>query len=484
MLPSQEHLKLSEYSSLYDILVKPEDELRRMNELMDFSFVRKELYDKYCHDNGRTAVDPVCLFKYLLLKAIHPQSDVDLVKRSFTDMSYKYFLGLTPEEEVIDASLLTKFRRQRIKDTNLLDMLISKSVSLAISKGIISRRSPVIVDSTHSLACYNLYSPKDFLQKRARNLLKVCSSFYNENFREEDLRPKGEMKTFEEEMSYCNGLVDTVQSSGMHRLIPGISQALNYLEEAIDDIKYEASLSKDTDARAGYKTKRRSFFGYKNHLAMTPEGIITSAVVTSGEKDDGKELKSLIEKSAENGVEASHIIGDTAYSGKDNIKYCEEEDIKLVSPLNPTISNGTRKDSDMFDYNKDAGMFVCPAGHLSVRKKKVKSSGNRNLKETYYFDIKKCEQCPLREGCYKKGAKQKSYSVTILSKEHKDQEEYEKSEEFKILMKKRRKIEAKNSELKNVHGLKKAFSFGIDNMEMQTVMSIFVVNLKRILKKD
>lgn len=367
MLASQGHLKLSEYSSLYDILVKSEDELRRMNELMDFSFVRKELYDKYCHDNGRTAVDPVCLFKYLLLKVIHPQSDVDLVKRSFTDMSYKYFLGLTPESDVIDASLLTKFRRQRIKDTGLLDMLISKSVALAISKGIISRRSPVIVDSTHSLACYNLYNPKDFLQKRARNLLKACSPFYNENFREEDLKPKGKTETFEEELSYCSTLADTVLSSGMHRLIPGISEALNYLVEAMDDIKYEASLSKDKDARAGYKTKKRSFFGYKNHLAMTPEGIITSAVVTSGEKDDGKELKSLIEKSAENGVEASHIIGDTAYSGKDNIKCCAAGNIKLVSPLNPTISNGTRKESERFVYNKDAGMFVCPAGHLSVK---------------------------------------------------------------------------------------------------------------------
>jgi hypothetical protein len=217
---------------------------------------------------------------------------------------------------------------------------------------------------------------------------------------------------------------------------------------------------------------------------MTPEGIITSAVVTSGEKDDGKELESLIEKSAENGVEASHIIGDTAYSGKDNIRYCEAKNIHLVSPLNPTISNGTRKESEKFDYNKDAGMFVCPAGHLSVRKEKEKSTGNRNSKEVYYFDIKECAQCPLREGCYREGAKQKSYSVTILSKEHKEQEEYEKSEEFKTLMKKRRKIEAKNSELKNVHGLKRAFSFGIDNMEMQTVMSIFAVNLKRILKKD
>jgi hypothetical protein len=33
-----------------------------------------------------------------------------------------------------------------------------------------------------------------------------------------------------------------------------------------------------------------SFFGYKTHLAMTEERIITAAVVTSGEKGDGPEL--------------------------------------------------------------------------------------------------------------------------------------------------------------------------------------------------
>ncbi|MGG5905708.1 hypothetical protein ACQ4LD_21710, partial [Sphingobacterium daejeonense] len=32
-----------------------------------------------------------------------------------------------------------------------------------------------------------------------------------------------------------------------------------------------------------------SFFGYKTHLAMTEERIITAAVVTTGEKGDGPE---------------------------------------------------------------------------------------------------------------------------------------------------------------------------------------------------
>ena len=53
------------------------------------------------------------------------------------DMSFKYFLGMTPEEDVINPSTLTKFRRLRLKDVELLDMLIGKTVAIAIEKGII-----------------------------------------------------------------------------------------------------------------------------------------------------------------------------------------------------------------------------------------------------------------------------------------------------------------------------------------------------------
>lgn len=474
---------LSEYSALYDILVTKDNELRKMNELMDFSFVRKELSDKYCPDNGRTAVDPVRLFKYLLLKFLHPQSDVDLVKRSFTDMSYKYFLGMSPEEGVIDPSLLTKFRRERMKDSALLDMLIGRSVSVAIERGIIKHRSPLIVDATHTRACFKLYNPKELLARRAQALRKVCIPFCGKSLRKEHLFPGKKTETFDDTLAFCRGLADTVESSGLHQLVPGISEELNYLRETIDDVRYEAPSSKDRDARTGHKTQHSSFFGYKEHLAMTPEGIITSAVVTSGEKSDGRVLQQVIEKSGENGVEATDVIGDTAYSGKDNISYCGDNGINLVAPLNPTISNGTGRKKE-FEYNKDAGMFVCPAGHMAVRKRRSKSAGNRNSKELYFFDTEKCKHCPLREGCYKDGAKQKSYTVTILSGEHKRQMEFEKSEYYKGMIKKRNSIEGKNSELKNAHGLDRAISYGIESMEMQTVMSIFVVNLKKIMKME
>jgi len=63
--------------------------LRQINELVDFSFVYDELKANYCLDNGRNAIDPLRMFKYLLLKAIFDLSDVDLVERSRYDMSFK-----------------------------------------------------------------------------------------------------------------------------------------------------------------------------------------------------------------------------------------------------------------------------------------------------------------------------------------------------------------------------------------------------------
>ena len=50
-----------------------------------------------------------CIIKGLL-KAIHDLSDADIIDRSKYDMSFKYFLDMKPEEDVIDSSSLTKKR--------------------------------------------------------------------------------------------------------------------------------------------------------------------------------------------------------------------------------------------------------------------------------------------------------------------------------------------------------------------------------------
>lgn len=480
MLVQQQELQLSAYSDLYTLIVPKDNLLRKINELIDFSFIYDELVTKYCSTNGRNAESPIRMFKYLLLKTIYDVSDVDVVERSRFDMSFKYFLEMTPEEDVINPSSLTKFRKLRLKDTDLLNLLISKTVSIAIEKGIIKSKS-IIVDATHSLSRSNPLLPHEVLRERARQLRKVVYST-DESWKER-MPKKNEDNDLEHELSYCDTLEKTIESDEVLRSLPKVKEKLNLLKETIEDTKDHYTLSKDPDARTGHKAQDTSFFGFKTHIAMTEERIITAAVVTSGEKGDGPELPTLLEISQDNGIEVDTIIGDAAYSGKENLKIAEGQEIKIVAKLNPSITQGFRIQENTFDYNKDAGMFVCPAGHMAIRKaRQGKKEDGTNQVDTYYFDVEKCKTCALQNGCYKPDAKTKSYSVSIKSDEHLEQIEFQETEYFKEKTKHRYKIEAKNSELKNVHGYGRATSYGITNMQMQGAMAIFTVNVKRIIK--
>jgi hypothetical protein len=65
---AQQQIEFSAFSGLYDLIIPKDNLLRKINELIDFTFIYEELVDKYCPDNGRTAESPIRMFKYLLLK--------------------------------------------------------------------------------------------------------------------------------------------------------------------------------------------------------------------------------------------------------------------------------------------------------------------------------------------------------------------------------------------------------------------------------
>jgi hypothetical protein len=479
MISNQASLNLSPFMAIYDIVVPKDNMLRQINELVDFSFILEELKNKYCLDNGRNAVPPIRMFKYLLLKSIFDLSDIDVVERSKYDMSFKYFLDMAPEDLVINPSSLTKFRKLRLQDVGLLDMLIGKTVEIALEKEIIQSKT-IIIDATHTKSRYNQKSSKEFLLEKSKKVRKAVYQI------DESMKTKFPSKPtsneVKEEVDYCKEIISIVEMEPQIAAIPAVKEKLNVLKEVVEDYKEHLSFSSDSDARVGHKTADSSFFGFKTHIAMSDERIITAAIVTTGEKSDGKYLQELVEKSTITGMEIETVIGDTAYSEKENIQYAKQNELQLVAKLNPNITQGTRKKEDEFEFNKDAGMYVCKAGHLSIRRARTGKKGiNKNQKDTYMFDITKCKVCPFRNGCYKEGAKSKTYSVTIKSTEHREQEAFQNSEKFKTLAKERYKIEAKNSELKHRHGYDEASSAGLFGMEIQGATVIFAVNLKRIL---
>ena len=133
----------------------------------------------------------------------------------------------------------------------------------------------------------------------------------------------------------------------------------------------------------GYKSKTEAFAGYKTHLAITEERLMTAIEVTTGEVSDGKYLKTLVEKSKKNGIEVKEVLADAAYSSKENLGYMEQENITAVTPLNPIVLNGGKREVEGFEYNKDAGTnemsqltFKCQKSPYGKEKSKKESKFN------------------------------------------------------------------------------------------------------------
>ncbi len=100
----------------------------------------------------------------------------------------------------------------------------------------------------------------------------------------------------------------------------------------------------------------------------------------------------------------------------------------------------------------------------------------------FIFDVEKCKYCPHKKGCYKEGAKSKTYNVTIKNDVHIKHMDYMKTDEFQELYSERYKIEAKNAELKSKFGYDTANACGKNGITIQGASTLFLVNIKRIIK--
>ena len=92
------------------------------------------------------------------------------------------------------------------------------------------------------------------------------------------------------------------------------------------------------------------------------------------------------------------------------------------------------------------------------------------------------DKCPLKGQCKVGKGKTHSYSITQASEKNRSRLEFEASEKFQERLKIRHRIEEKNGELKEAHGLGRADSVGLFAMEVQMYFTAFVANIKRITK--
>ncbi len=474
----QMKLILSPYQGLYDIVVPKDHILSKIKENIDFSFVNPMLRKQYCENFGRPAKEPEMMFKLMFLKKLYDLSDERLIGSAQTDMAYKYFLDMNPEDEIIDPSLLTKFRKTRITE-DILDEMLKEAIRQAIEKKLI-KSTAIIVDSTHTNASVRPKTVTQVLRELSKQLRR---EIYREMVELAEKFPEKPSATAElaDEIEYTRQLLENVGTEILQSENAQLIELYKRIKELLETDRIREIRSKDDeDARFGHKKANSTFYGYKNHFAMTEERIIAGIEVTSGEAPDGKQLQTLIEKSKTNGIEVKEVIGDMAFVSKDNLEYCGDE-ITLIAKSNPVIAGLAAPKNDGFEYNKDAGTMQCPAGELAARAdKRELESGNAFYR--YIFSKRKCKNCPLEASCPAVRKSENTYCVTALNEQNKARLEFEQTEEFGRRLEIRYRIEEKNAELKQAHGLRTADSAGLEAMRLQTFFTAFAVNVKRMVK--
>lgn len=480
-------IAISEYIKLYDRIIPQDHILRKIKENVDFNFVNKLVAKEYCENFGRPANEPELMFKLLFLEIKDGLSDREVIRRAETDMAYKYFLDLNPEDKLVSYSMLSIFRTTKIKNEEILEEMLQETVKQAIEKGVIKSNS-IIVDAAHTQSKGIKKTPTQILRDMTRNLRKDIYRT-NPELKEKFPEKPDESETLDAEIEYSKELLKIVKEelTKLKNEDKKIQNRIKNIDELLESnrIKEIQSYS-DKDAKQGYKSEDNNFFGYKNHIAMTEDRIITGLEITSGEAPDGKYMETLVEKSKKSGIKVKEVIGDKAYSGRDNLEYGKKENLKIISNMNSVITQGGKL-AKGFEYIKDADLLRCPAGHLAIDKtyrgECFKERGIRNATMEYKFDENNCRECSNKDSCKLAKQKHKTYMISLRSDIHQEQYEFQETDYFKNKLRyERYKIEAKNSEIKQTHGLCKSRYMGLSRMRIQSYITCMVANIKRTIK--
>jgi len=476
--------QLSLYSILYDKI--PDDhQLKSIDKAVDFSFINRLLEDSYSKHFGRPAKEPEMMAKLLILQYLYNLSDVKVIEEASLNLAYMWFIGINPDEDLPDASLLAKFRKQRLKDIGV-DHIITEVVRQCVDNGLI-KGTGLTIDATHSKANTMKLVPERIMKHLAKKILKNVEQESGEipseiNATIPDYKEIEDHKEAKETMkSYLESMMTAVENNVDVSTMPKTSKAIVQAKEVLSDEKFiiQKGLRSlvDKDARVGYKSKTDSFYGYKIEFTMIPEERIITAVETcDGTYVDGSKFDKLYNRSKECGINTTEFYGDKAYFRKPILDTLKTENVEALIPVSASVY---RIDESKFSYNKDSDQWFCAMGNHTINKKKCKGSRGQEVLK-YKFDKVMCKDCPNKVECAGKNKTVKCLEVGINTADYYEYSQRANTPDFKEKYKKRSSHEWKNSEMKRFHGLDRARGYGLKSMSMQAKLTVLAVNLKRI----
>jgi transposase len=369
--------------------------LRRIAEIVDFSFVRRLAARFYSH-TGQPGIDPEVLFKMALVGYLYGiTSERRLAEELRLHLAFMWFVGYDLDERTPDHSVLSKARKRF--GVTVYQAFFTEIVRQCERAGLIDGRT-LYLDSTLVKANAALGS------RAARALVAQLASVdehvaalwrENEGSAEQATTPG---QPDEPATAPCSALPT---GSGLH--LASSADQPNGSQGAINDLVVSRT---DPDAGLVARDGVPLGFYYKAHVGVDGgrQRIITAVDVTPGEVADEYLLDRLLKEHA--GVtrrQVEEVVADTKYGTHANYVRLEEAGIRATIPPHSAMRERGEYRADHFVYDLATDRYRCPNGQYLRRQGSSHTAGAAGG-IIYRGQPKVCGACPVKAVCCPTGA--------------------------------------------------------------------------------
>lgn len=154
-------------------LVPQDHIIRDIDRAINLDFIYDEVKDLYSADIGRPSVDPVVLFKIVLLQYIFGiRSMRQTIREIEVNMAYRWYLGYGMTEPIPHFSTFGKNYERRFKGSDIFEKIFERILLEAVKCGFVDA-SAIFIDATHMKANANKH-------KATKEMVKIEAKHYQD----------------------------------------------------------------------------------------------------------------------------------------------------------------------------------------------------------------------------------------------------------------------------------------------------------------
>ena len=483
---------------VFAYLVSPDHYLRCALEVMDFERFRPLMAGKYSPDQGRPADDPVFMLKLEFLQYHDNLSDRQVIEHGESDVSYRFFLGLSLKDKLPDPSTLCVFRGRLGVDGHR--DIFHGVVAQAREHGLVKDRLR-LKDATHVIADVAIPTTLALVAQTRDKLLAAAEPFdavrvEGERARIEVIRVSTKGQNAEErlvgrvthlrEILAWTDELEPPSDADTSRAWRALTTARNLTHKILADQADPKAGDRtrsvvDTDMRCG---KHGDWYdGYLLDVMMDPDSEILTAMAylpaNGNEAADAAELVRQEETAHGNDIQALSI-DSVAFLGP-VLEELQDPEGPALDLYVPPIREQHTACFAPEEFKEDAVQktLTCPAGRSTARRE-------RNRYDTgwkYRFPGEVCAGCPLRDRCIKNVSP--TTGRTVIKNDYEEQYRAMRTKaqtaEYAAVRHEHPKIERKLSELVRRHGARCARYRGGGKVPIGGLLAGTVVNIKRMV---